>query len=177
MLPKQIQRLEDYLEAKRLRAKERFVSQQQYEKNDMGLQTPTFIPVVMGLWYNLLASSTTLVSTTTCKEKNKYGHHDTQQCLHCIKQAQATQASQAQKLQDEVDNAAKNVKKFKKKVAKMERKEVVRREAIRRQGLDPVTRRAEKKARRQARREAENKALRAFGFQVDGDRLVMPRRY
>lgn len=144
-LLEKLQRLEACLEAKRVRAKERFISQKHYEKCDLHRRpTPTCIPLALGLWYQVLSGTTGLVSASTCREKSKCGQHE--QCLKCAKQAQ---------------EAEKNLEKD---LAKELAKQAAKQEAIWREGLHPAARRAEDKAMRQARLEAEEKVLRACDF-------------
>lgn len=118
-LLEKLQRLEACLEAKRVRAKERFISQKQYKKCDLHRRpTPTCIPLALGLWYQVLSGTTGLISASTCREKSKCGQHE--QCLKCAKQAQEAE------------------KKLEKDLAKEKAKQAAKKEAIWREGLHPA---------------------------------------
>ncbi|QDS77351.1 hypothetical protein FKW77_005358 [Venturia effusa] len=161
-----LQRLEITLEAKRIRAKERFISQVRYEKNELYLTTPTCVPFVLAFWYQVLSCSTTLISASTCLEKRKRGKHD--QCLRCTKEATAAEAMKARKLLRERHAAIEAGKNFGKESAKAQAKEAARKEAKKEnvilEGLHPDARKAYKQAKREGKLEAERKALRAWGF-------------
>lgn len=88
----QLQCLGIYLELKRLQAKERFSSQQQYEMRVLHLQSPTYMLFAKALRYQLLTYSTALFSATIYRETHRCRRYE-QRCLKCARDAAGDCAS------------------------------------------------------------------------------------